>query len=203
MPPVAPPAWLHEGADGQTPLDPDEVEGLRLAFVSTRGDLDIAEGNNIASGMIWAESRVRRGIEIANQEFLSELHLQLFGKVWNWAGHYRRTERSIGIDPPQIPIELKQLFDDVAAWREFNSYPLDEQAARLYHRLTWIHPFPNGNGRTSRAMANLFLVSNGSEAFSWGGNLELGPHEIRARHLHAVRAADGHDLAPLLAFVRT
>jgi len=52
---------------------------------------------------------------------------------------------------------VRQLFDDVAAWQEYGGYPLDQQAARLHHRLTVIHPFPNGNGRISRAMADLFV----------------------------------------------
>ena len=203
MTPLAPPAWLHQGADGQTPLDPDEAEGLKLAFVATRGDLDVAEGNNITRGMRWAEAQVRGGTRITNRDFLCRLHGRLFGQVWGWAGSYRKTERSIGIDPLQVPVALQQLFDDVAAWEEFDAYPVDEQAARLYHRLTWIHPFPNGNGRTSRAMANLFLLSKGMKPFSWGADLDLAPHEIRARHLEAVRAADAQDFEPLLAFVRS
>src|SRR5690606_655751 len=197
------PTWVAQDADGQTPLEPDEAEGLKLAFVATLGDLNAAEGNNIVAGMKWAEAQVRNGAEVANEEFLSSLHARLFGQVWDWAGTYRRTERSIGIDPLQIRVALRQLFDDVAAWHEFNTYALDEQAARLHHRLTWIHPFPNGNGRTARAMADIFLASRSTPAFSWGANTGLAPHEIRTRYLAAVRAADAQDLAPLLAFVRS
>lgn len=201
--PGAPSTWLVPEADGQTPLDPDETEGLKLAFVATLGDLNAAEGNNIASGMKWAESQVRGGVQVASEDFLSSLHSKLFGQVWEWAGAHRSTERNIGIDPLQIRVELRQLFDDVAAWAEFDTYPIDEQAARLHHRLTWIHPFPNGNGRTSRSMADLFLVSRAVLPFSWGANARLAPNEIRARYLAAVRAADARDLAPLMAFVRS
>ena len=200
--PDASPAWLVPEADGQTPLDPDEAVGLKLAFVATRGDLNAAEGNNIASGMQWAEAQVRSGVQVASDDFLSSLHAKLFGQVWDWAGTYRRTERNIGIDPLEIQVALRQLFDDVRAWTEFGSFPVDEQAARLHHRLTWIHPFPNGNGRTSRAMADLFLASHGARRFSWGANTKLPSVEIRARYLEAVRAADARDFAPLMAFVR-
>jgi len=201
--PDAPPTWLVEDADGQTPLDPNEAQGLKLAFIATLGDLNAAEGNNIASGMKWAESQVRGGVSVATEEFLRSLHSKLFGQVWDWAGSYRVTERNIGIDPLEIRVAVHNLFQDVGAWEEFHSYALDEQAARLHHRLTWIHPFPNGNGRTSRAMANLFLASRGLPPFSWGANIGVPPHEVRARYLEAVRAADGHDLNPLLAFVRS
>ena len=201
--PGSPPTWLAEDADGQTPLDPDEARGLKLSFVTTLGDLNAAEASNIASGMKWAEGRIKGGTEVATADFLSRLHRKLFGQVWEWAGRYRRTERNIGVDPLQIRVEVYKLFQDVEAWREFNTYPLDEQAARLHHRLTWIHPFPNGNGRTSRAMADLFLASRGAQPFSWGANTGLAPQENRTRYLEAVRAGDGHDLAPLLAFVRS
>lgn len=201
--PVVPPTRLVSDPDGQTPLEPDEAEGLKLAFVATRDDLNAAEGNNIASGMKWAEAQVRSGVPVASEEFLCKLHARLFDQVWEWAGTYRRTERNIGIDPIQIRVTLRQLFDDVGAWTEFNSYPVDEQAARLHHRLTWIHPFPNGNGRTSRAMADLYLALRGAPPFSWGANTGLASHEIRARYLEAVRAADVHDLAPLMAFVHS
>ena len=142
-------SWMDLEQDGQTPLDPDEAQGLKLAFVATRADLNSAEATNIIAGMQWAEAKVRTGIEVASDTFLRTLHARLFGQVWAWAGKYRTTERNIGIDPAQIATAVRQLFDDVAAWQEYGSYPLDEQAARLHHRLTVIHPFPNGNGRTS------------------------------------------------------
>jgi len=201
--PGPPPNWLVQDTDGQTPLDPDEAQGLKLAFVTTLGDLNAAEGNNIASGMRWAESQVRGDVQVASEDFLSSLHAKLFGQVWDWAGSYRRTERNIGIDPLQIRVALHNLFQDVGAWTEFDTFPLDEQAARLHHRLTWIHPFPNGNGRTSRAMADLLLASRGATPFSWGAHTGLAAHEIRERYLQAVRAADGHEFAPLLRFVRS
>ncbi len=201
--PDVPPSWRGPHAEGQTPLDPDEAKGLKLAFVTTLGDLNAAEATNIAKGMQWAERQVHGGALVASEAFLARLHAKLFGEVWAWAGSFRTTERNIGVDPLQVRIELRQLLDNVAAWNEFASYPLDEQAARLHHRLTWIHPFPNGNGRTSRAMADLFLASHGGRRFSWGENSGLLHAEVRMRYLAAVRAADAHDLAPLMTFVRS
>lgn len=34
-------------------------------------------------------------------------------------------------------------------------------AAWIHHKITWIHPFPNGNGRTARLSANLILERYG------------------------------------------
>ena len=199
-PPDAMRSWTDPEEDGQTPLDPDEAHGLKLAFVATRADLNGAEATNIIAGMRWAEARIRSAGEVASDVFLRELHARLFGQVWTWAGKYRTTERNIGIDPARISMAVRQLFDEVAGWQECGSYPLDEQAARLHHRLTHIHPFPNGNGRTSRAMSDIFLRANGAPALTWGASLPAA--EARLRYLAAVRAADGHDFGPLLDVIR-
>ena len=185
--------------DGQTPLDPDEAAGLIPAWIATRGDLNVAEEENIREGQAWMQRTVRRW-DVPTPEFLRKLHTQLFGKVWRWAGTYRSTEKNIGVAPSTIAAELKNLFDDVHAWDEYDTYVLDERAARLHHRLTWIHPFANGNGRCARVFADAFLTQHKVEAFNWGTHLPAD--EQRARYLEAIRAADAHDYAPLLNFLR-
>jgi Fic-DOC domain mobile mystery protein B len=92
----------------------------------------------------------------------------MLGDVWRWAGRFRTSERNIGIDYWQIPIALRQLLDDTKAWIEYHTYPPDEIALRFHHRLVQIHPFPNGNGRHSRFMADLLAIQLGRERFSWG-----------------------------------
>jgi fido (protein-threonine AMPylation protein) len=39
---------------------------------------------------------------------------------------------------------------------------------RFHHRLVLIHPFPNGNGRHARLMADLLVIQLGRERFTWG-----------------------------------
>lgn len=188
--------------DGQTPLDPDEARGLKLSWAATRGDLNDAEGANIFTAMRWASNEIRKkSVAVSSENFVRQLHARMFGEVWEWAGRFRATERNIGVAPHQISMQLRQLFNNVGAWQEFGTYPLDEQAARLHHQLTFIHPFPNGNGRCSRLMADLFLQSHGARPFTWGP----APHDrlVRQRYLEAVRQADTGDLEPLLLFVRS
>lgn len=188
--------------DGQTPLDPDEAQGLKLKWVATRADLNDVEGANVVRGMLWAAREIRRkDVVVPSDAFLRKLHEKMFGSVWEWAGRYRLTERNIGVAPHQIAMQLRQLFDNVGAWQEFKTYPLDEQAARLHHQLTFIHPFPNGNGRSSRLMADLFLQSHGEQPFSWGP----APHNstVRKSYLQAVREADAGNWQRLLGFVRS
>ena len=185
--------------DGQTPLDPDEAAGLIPAWIASRGDLNVAEEENIREGQAWMQRMVVRR-DVPTQEFLRELHKHLFGKVWRWAGTYRASEKNIGVAPSAITAELKNLFDDVRAWDEFKTYALDERGARLHHRLTWIHPFANGNGRCARVFADAYLTKHGHDAFDWGTHLPT--NQQRARYLAAIRSADAKDYAPLLAFLR-
>jgi Fic-DOC domain mobile mystery protein B len=186
---------------GATPLDPDEAAGLIPAHITTQGQLNEWEAANILDGEKWAFSRKRD--DLLSLQFICLLHRKLFGDTWKWAGVFRTTEKNIGIDTGQIGPELWKLCDDVAYQIVHKSYTVDETAARFHHRLTWIHPFPNGNGRFSRTMADILLVQNGVERFTWGaGNLaEAG--DVRRRYIEALHAADERDCAPLLNFVRS
>jgi Fic-DOC domain mobile mystery protein B len=185
--------------DGQTPVDIDEARGLLLDGVATRADLNVAEEQNIATGIAWGQHAIERQPALT-QDFLRTLHRKMFGQVWAWAGRYRDTERNIGVAPHAISTELGNLLDDAATWDELNSYTMDERATRLHHRLTAIHPFSNGNGRCSRVFADLYLEQRGATRFTWGAGLPSGVQ--RMTYLTALRAADAHDYAPLLAFVR-
>ena len=62
--------------------------------------------------------------------------------------------------------------------------------------------FPNGNGRHARLMADLLVMRFGRERFSWGRESLRGRGAARTRYIEALRAADNHDIALLLAFSR-
>jgi Fic-DOC domain mobile mystery protein B len=141
---------------------------------------------------------------VASVQFyiIKELHKRMLGDVWRWAGDFRRTERNLGIPHYEIPVALRQLLEDTKAWIQLNSYPPDEIAVRFHHRLARIHPFPNGNGRHARLMADLLVMQLGQKRFSWGrANLQQAGN-VRRRYIDALHAADNHDIGPLLAFAR-
>ena len=81
----------------------------------------------------------------------------MFSTVWKWAGKFRKSDKNIGISSNEIAVEMQTLCDDSKAWLEFDTYPPDEFATRFHHRLVFIHPFANGNGRHARLMADLIL----------------------------------------------
>lgn len=190
-----------EHPPGATPLDPDDAAGLIPPHIVNQAQLNEWEQQNIVEGRQWALSRKRK--DLLSLRFIETLHKRMFGKTWKWAGQIRETEKNIGIDPHNIRVELKKLCEDVQAQLENKSYPLDEIAARFHHRLTKIHPFPNGNGRHARLLIDVFLVQNGAEPFKWGAGDLVSVGEVRERYLAALRAADGKDYSLLLAFVRS
>lgn len=191
---------LFEEPDDATPLTPDEKKGLIPSDITYRRELNRAEQENIARAQDWALSRRR---ELLTEKFIKDLHRRMFGDVWRWAGNFRITERNIGITFYQIPMALRDLLADAKAWIEHSAYAADEIAIRFHHRLVQIHPFPNGNGRHSRLMADLLIMQLGGERFTWGSANLQDASEVRKRYIAALKAADNHDLGPLLAFSRS
>jgi Fic-DOC domain mobile mystery protein B len=187
-----------------TPLAPSERQGLRQYWITSRNDLNIAEQDNILKGMAWARKQKRKSpTEILDNTFSLKLHKHLFGDVWSWAGTYRTTERNIGIDSTHLNEAIHQMFGDITYWIDNSVFSHDETAVRLHHRLVSIHPFPNGNGRHSRLMADLLVEKLGGQAFSWGGGTLNDASALRAAYITALRAADAHDITPLLVFARS
>lgn len=193
-----------EEPDGSTPLDGDDLEGLIPKHLGTRSDLNEAEFENLLASLPWARTLAERldPTELLVPHRLFELHRRMFGDVWRWAGTQRRRETNIGVDPAHIAERVKVALDDAAYWHVQQTHPPDEIAVRLHHRLVAIHPFPNGNGRCTRLMADLYLRSFGEPELTWGGRALDRAGALRTSYLVALRAADQGDLEPLLAFVR-
>jgi len=185
---------------GATPLDPDEVQGLIPKHISTLGQLNEWEYQNILEAQQWV-SGLRR-TDLLSLDFMRVLHKRMFGNTWRWAGEFRTSEKSIGVAPEQISVRLKMLSDDIVVQQQYNSYPPLERAARFHHRLVLIHPFPNGNGRFSRMMADLILVRSGHPAFSWGEGDLVNAGDTRSRYIAALQAADAGNYGTLLEFLR-
>ena len=183
-----------------TPIDPDEAEGLVPEHVTTRGELDELEEANIQEGLEWA---LRRSREVLSEEFLYELHRRMFDAVWTWAGKVRLTDKNIGIDKNIVRTEVRKLIEDARYWRDNMVYEPDELAVRFHHRLVSIHPFPNGNGRHARLLADLLVGELGGNAFSWGGASLTNTSELRTAYIGALRTADNGNVGPLLKFARS
>lgn len=195
--------WLVEAGDDDaaTPLTPDERAGLIPTYITNRAELNEAEQLNILEADGWAFRRKR---DVLDRNFLVGLHKRMLGQVWAWAGAFsREANRRMGVDHWLIEPELHRLLDDVRYWIANATFPPDEIVLRLHHRLTVIHAFPSGNGRHARMVADLLAAQLGLERFTWGRANLVEAADTRRAYVAALRAADAHDMEPLLAFARS
>jgi Fic-DOC domain mobile mystery protein B len=174
--------------DGATPLEPEERDGLLQSWITHRRDLNEAEEENILAGAVWAQRLLgrKKTKDILSIKFALDLHKRMFGNVWKWAGTCRTTARNIGVDAYRIHAEMAALFGDVCYWVEHKTYPTDEIAVRH-----------------ARLIADLLVEWLGGQPFSWGSGSLADVGELRTKYIEALRAADRHDIRPLLAFARS
>lgn len=188
----------NEYVEGATPLDPDELAGLKYKHITTREQLDELEQANIVTGLLWLKKNITRD-DVLTNNFAMDLHKALFKDVWTWAGTFRLTEKNIGIDPFGISVALRNLLDDLSAWIEYKSYPPVEAVLRFHHQLVKIHPFPNGNGRFSRIYADTVAEKYfAASPIKWGGRNLDKITQTRTDYINALKTADAGDISVLL-----
>lgn len=180
---------------GATPIDPDEAGDLIPGHIQTRDELNAWEQQNILAAAQWAR---RTTLAATSDHMIRELHRRMFDRTWTWAGHFRQTDKNLGVRWETIPVEVRKLADDAAYWIEHATRSLDEAALRLHHRQVSIHPFPNGNGRHARLWCDTLLAQNGRPPIAWKAPELDRPGEARRAYIDALRSADGGDYAPLL-----
>lgn len=189
---------IFETDDNSTPLTEEEKQQLKAKWVTTRAELNELETKGIAQAELWL---LKNKKDILNEDFIKILHKKMFADIWKWAGTFRTTERNIGVAPYQIQTKLRILLDDIKFWIANKTYSEKEIAVRFHHRLVQIHPFPNGNGRISRLMADLLMRQLGQQNLNWGTGSLTEISELRKRYITALREADRGDYSLLLNFV--
>lgn len=192
-----------EYADGQTPIDEGQKWGLKIKSISTMGELNEFEQQNIEEAINWIAVKTFNVSQILAIDFIRTVHRRMFKNVWKWAGEFRITNKNIGVPYYQIRQDLQNLVDDCRFWIENSIYPSDEIAIRFKHRLVSIHLFPNGNGRHSRLMGEILLKSIApGQSFTWGRKT-LRRGEDRILYLKALQAADKGNIKLLLDFSKS
>lgn len=186
---------------GATPYNQDEALALIPRHITTQNQLNEWEQANIIEAEQWLFSRKHKNM--LSLEMIKGIHKKMFDKTWKWAGKFRTYNTNIGLPYPIIQESLKTLQDDAIYWINNKTFPTDEIASRVHHRLVFIHPFPNGNGRLARLIIDGFLVSLGAARFSWGNKSLDEKSLVRTRYIHALQQADGENFQPLLEFVRS
>lgn len=187
--------------DGQTPLDPDQILGIKFSHLTNMGELDEVEDLNIQKGLEWLNRQ--KGDDYLSMEFLCKLHEKLFGDVWKWAGKFRKAEVNLSnIRSYDVGPQLINFFEDAKLWIEGGRMSWDEISAEMHYRLVRIHPFPNGNGRTTRIYTEYVQKRNGQAITSWKSSLSDNPKERRRVYIKALQQADKGNFEPLMEFMR-
>lgn len=200
---------IEEGGVGQTPLTEEQRVGLLLPLTD-QVELNAAEARAIAQARTWAlvRSRPLSSSQVLREEWLKQLHKKMFNSVWVWAGIYRRSDVNIGnVAWPQVPTAIREALGDATFLidhRIDSGMTMVEVAVRIHHKLVVVHPFPNGNGRWSRLVADILMRANGARPLSWGAGADLqGGSDTRSQYLASLREADNGDFRQLIAFAQS
>lgn len=191
---------LHDEANDATPLNAEERDGLIPSHIALRSELNELERQNIIEADLWAFARKRNPV---SERFARDLHRRMFRKVWRWAGKNRTSDKNIGVTRNLIKTRIDEAIDNIQFWIDHKTFPPDEIAVRFHHALVLIHPFPNGNGRWSRLIADILAVQLGRPRFTWGRVNLQNESETRKAYIAALKKADNHDFTALIAFARS
>lgn len=127
-----------------------------------------------------------------------EIHRRVLGHVDPIeGGQFRRTQVYVGGHIPPRPGDIHYLMEEFASWlnseRAIRLHPV-RYAALAHYKLVHIHPFSDGNGRTSRLLMNMILMQAG-----------YPPVIIHKRHRHEyyenLQVANGGDVRPFVRFI--
>jgi Fic-DOC domain mobile mystery protein B len=197
-------ALTDHHSPGATPLRPEDLRGLKLLHITSYAELNEAEAANIIAGQEWAlRARTSDLPSMLSDDYLQQLHEKMYGEVWKWAGTYRTHETNIGSRYPLIRTDLRQFLDDACYWAIHNTFAPDELAVRAHHRIVKVHPFPNGNGRHSRMLADLLLMRHYKVTrLPWRGGPLGNTDPNRSTYIQALQEADRGDYNPLMAIAR-
>lgn len=200
---------MHPGY-GETPVDPEEAEALQESARAVFGDvpdkIDLFDSEQAISDEVSLEllTAIVAGRltldQLLTDTFLRELHEKLYGELWKWAGTYRSRELNIGVDPSVIPVELRMAFDNIAyRWEQTNDWTPRELGIMVHAETVRIHCFVDGNGRTTRLLADLVFLAaqeqdQEAQIYDWGIQKD--------QYISLLREFDiSRDPKPLAAFV--
>lgn len=133
-------------------------------------------------------------------DFYLDLHKQLFGDIYDWAGQLRTVEISKGTTSfarvQYLEQNMRALFDELKNDRFLEGLSRRELVGKLayyYGELNVLHPFREGNGRTSRTFLSLLAASHGYH-IAWD---QMSP----SANIEASIASFAGDEAPMITML--
>jgi fido (protein-threonine AMPylation protein) len=155
---------------GDTPLPDDELEALLPHIadllerpISKAAIYDLEQGVQVqvAEGLLTLVLDGTLGLdELVNDYFLRDVHARLYADIWTWAGVWRTHELNIGMAPEQVAVELRSSLDTIRyRWEHTTDWTARELGIVVHAETVRIHPFTDGNGRTTRLLADLVFTA--------------------------------------------
>jgi Fic family protein len=162
--------------------------GITVGGKSLRDHLEAVDHYQ---ALLWMR-RTAAATTPLGEDIVRELHRRIVARSQSEiAGQYSELPRRIAGSPVIFPnpAKIPQLMQEFRAWLAAAS--LDPESAFTAHfRLTAIHPFGDGNGRTARLLMNLLLIRGGYPPIA------VRPEDRKA-YLDALeRGSLAEDLAP-------
>jgi Fic family protein len=151
----------------------DTAEVIRQTGIMAR-ERDVQEVINYRNVIAWIDKQQEPKLnQVFTEDTLNTIHkLTIYRLIDdNYAGTYRdkqvivksATHGGVVFRPP-VSVEIPYLIEDFFSWAQSaesaSLHPVF-RAAITHYQLVYIHPYIEGNGRTARAMATLFLHSLG------------------------------------------
>lgn len=151
-----------------TRIETAEVIGRGVtAVISGKPVKDILEARNHANALdlIRELAKQRKGHQFITEEDIKAIHkLILDGIDDNWAGKYRNSDvfiRGANTEFPRpnaVPYAMQEFINWLQGIQDEHPVKI---AADAHFKFVSIHPFIDGNGRTSRLLMNLILLIHG------------------------------------------
>lgn len=185
----------------------DAIEGNTLTLQETKLVLeqgitiggkplkDHIEARNDAEAFDFMLQLVQKKGGIS-QENIQQIHDIVTKGLLKDSGKYRTGNIRItgsSITPPSYQKIIPLMNDYIHTIKNHSLYPL-KKVTIIHHRLVWIHPFFDGNGRVARLVTNLFFMQTGYPPI-------VLKQEQRKVYYHVLHQADNGNLSPLAMFL--
>ncbi len=157
-------------AYGETPVSAEDEAALTAWARELLGEpltkaavFDLEQGIQVQETREYLVPAVLDGTltldELLSDRFLRELHERLYGEIWDWAGVFRTRELNIGVAPWNISSDLVQSFDSIRYRWSLGHWSPRQLGMAAHAESVRIHPFADGNGRTTRLLGDLVFLA--------------------------------------------
>ncbi|MNI43160.1 Adenosine monophosphate-protein transferase SoFic [compost metagenome] len=138
------------------------LEGITVGGKTMREHLEVMNHRDAIS---YVEDIVHKEEPFSEWQIKNSHQLVLKGIKDKYAGVYRNQQVFISgaTHTPPEPFNIQEQMDQLMHWYEHDAQSLHpiERGAMLHVIFVGIHPFIDGNGRTSRLLLNLELMKSG------------------------------------------